>query len=146
MSDPALFGPTLSGPTLPDLTPDPPSAPLVLDAPDGPHPLGAPSVDSDADGLADTVLGPAPGGGDGDPDLLLATDVDHDGHVDVATVLGAGGSATTSRRGPDGTLPPPPAPGPEPPGWEPGWEPGWDAAAPPAPSIDPATGAWTRMP
>lgn len=141
MPDPALFGPGLPD-ALPGLTPDPPPAPLVLDAPDGPHPLGLPSVDSDADGLADTVLGPAPG--DGPDDLLLATDLDRDGHVDVATVVAPDGSATTTRWGP-ATAGPPAAPA-APTAPVSTWEPGWDAAAPPAPTLDPATGTWIRMP
>ena len=78
--------------------PDPgPGAPgqLLLDGPDGPHALGPPTVDSDADGRPDTVLADTPGG------LLLATDLDADAHADVATVVG-------------GALPPPE--------WDPGWD------------------------
>ena len=103
--------------------------PLVLDGPDGARVLGPATVDSDADGRADTVVGAV------DDGLLLATDVDADGHVDVVSAIHGDGSTTTAVRGPDGVLVPPAAEH---------WDPGWDAPAPPAPWFDPGRGEWIR--
>ena len=60
-------------------------------------------------------------------DLVLATDLDHDGHADTVTRLGADG-VVTSRYGPDGRVESHDHP--------------WGAPAPP--SVDPRTGEWTR--
>ena len=99
-----------------------PGAPadLLVTAPGGAHLLGPPTVDSDADGLADTAVVPGPDA------LVLGTDVDGDGHVDVLTQVRADGTTTTAE------LPDPPAVP-------------WDEGpVPPAPTIDPVTGGWTR--
>ncbi|MEJ2869710.1 DUF6802 family protein [Actinomycetospora sp. OC33-EN08] len=82
--------------------------------------LAAPTVDSDADGLADTTVAPW-----GDA-LLLATDTDHDALADVVTRIGPEGVVTT-RHGSDGPLVE---------------ERPWGAPPPPAPTVDPRTGEW----
>ena len=72
-------------PDLPDPTgpPEPPGPPdLVLDAADGPHPSGLPMSTPTPTAAPTPPLIDVPGG------LLLATDVDGDGHVDAATVVG----------------------------------------------------------
>jgi hypothetical protein len=105
---------------LPDVHVDPGdhgAADLLVAAPDGPHAVGPPTVDSDADGRADTavVAGPV--------SLDLVTDTDGDGRADVLTELHEDGSATTTE------LP----------------APSWDEGpVPPAPTIDPVTGRWVR--
>lgn len=93
---------------------------LLVAAPDGPHALGPATVDSDADGRADTAVV-------GGPDALeLGTDVDGDGRVDVLTRVLADGTATTATMA-------------ELPGES------WDEGPPPpAPTIDPVTGRWVR--
>jgi len=97
------------------------AAELLVAAPDGPRALGPATVDSDADGRADTAVVAGPDA------LELGTDVDGDGHVDVLTRVFADGTATTSELGS--------GPAPEP----------WDEGpAPPAPTIDPVTGRWVR--
>jgi hypothetical protein len=119
MVDPALPDAALLA-GHPDVHVDPDPG-LVLLAPDGPsgapvpHGIGPATVDSDADGRADTAVV-------AEPDVLvLATDVDGDAHVDVVTTLGADGGALT-RAVPD-----------------------WDEGVPPpAPTIDPVTGLWVR--
>ncbi|MCD2186298.1 DUF6802 family protein [Actinomycetospora soli] len=104
----------------PAVFPHPPPAPslttgdLLAGAPE----LAAPTVDSDADGVADTTVAPW---GDG---LVLATDLDRDGHADVVTRVGPEGVVTT-RHGDVEERP-------------------WGAPPPPPPSIDPRTGAWVR--
>lgn len=107
---------------------------LELDAQDGPHALEAPTVDSDADGIADTTVTADPAIG---PAVLgLATDLDGDAHVDILTTIDAAGTAHTITfpAGPPG----PPGP-PEPP-------PSWDEGVPPPPPVlDPASGRWTRL-
>ncbi len=146
---------------LPDALPDAPTAPaalpglgpppLVLDDAGGVHVLGPATVDSDADGRPDTaVLDLTAAMADpADDALLLATDLDADGHVDAATTVAADGRAVTGTRDPEGRFAP---------GWDGGggagpdpapdgaWNGGEEGAAPPAPSIDPVTGAWTRTP
>lgn len=106
---------------------DPPGgAPeLFVVAPEGPHVLGPATVDSDADGRADTAVALVPGG------IELGTDLDGDAHVDVLTRVHGDGTATTTElsggRHPDPALPP------------------WDEGPPPpAPTIDPVTGRWVR--
>lgn len=104
----------------PAVVPIPPGA-LELDTPTGRTPFGAPTIDSDADGVADTAVVPA----DGDDLLGLATDLDGDGHVDVLTTIDTTGAARTE------TVPSPGA---------------WDEGVPPPPPvIDPATGRWTDV-
>ncbi|GLZ45968.1 hypothetical protein Acsp06_21530 [Actinomycetospora sp. NBRC 106375] len=104
-----------------------PGAPaeLLVTAADGAHPLGPPTVDSDADGRADTAVVPGP------DTLVLGTDLDGDGHVDVLTQVHEDGSATTAEL---------PEPGPALGDGGP-----WDEGpAPPPPTIDPVTGGWVR--
>ena len=94
---------------------------LLVAAPDGPHPLGPATVDSDGDGRADTAVVAEPEA------LALGTDLDGDARVDVLTRLHADGTATTT------TLPDHPS------------TTAWDEGpAPPPPTIDPATGRWVR--
>jgi len=97
-----------------------PAAELLVAAPDGPHALGPATVDSDADGRADTAVVAGPDA------LDLGTDVDGDGRVDVLTRVLADGTATTATTsGLPGE--------------------GWDEGPPPpAPTIDPVTGRWVR--
>lgn len=105
-----------------------PAAELLVAAPDGPHALGPATVDSDADGRADTAVVAGPDA------LELGTDVDGDGRVDVLTRVLADGTATTAT-----------APGLPGEGWHEGWHEGWDEGMPPpAPTIDPVTGRWVR--
>jgi len=96
-----------------------PAPDLLLTAPDGPHALGPATVDSDADGRADTAVL-------AEPDALalaLATDLDGDALVDVLTRVHADGTATTEELSGDP----------------------WDEGpTPPPPTIDPATGRWVR--
>lgn len=116
---PDTWHPWPSAVDAPEVEPDPIPVPgLLLDAPDGPHPLGPPTVDSDADGRADTTVLT-------EPDALdLATDLDADGRVDVLTTLGADGRAVTVEYGAGDR---------------------WDEGVPPpAPILDPTTGAWVR--
>ncbi|PVZ11107.1 hypothetical protein [Actinomycetospora cinnamomea] len=115
----------------PEVDPDP--APELLVGPvAAPHTLGPATVDSDADGRADTAVVTEPA----DPDVLaLATDLDGDARVDVLTRVHADGTATTTD-----------LPG-EPPGEHPGELLGdpWDEGpTPPPTTIDPATGRWVR--
>ena len=81
--------------------------------------LGAPTVDSDADGAADTTVAEV------SDELVLATDLDHDGRADAVTRIGPD-TVVTAR-----------AADPAPPGEHP-----W-GAPPPPPSVDPHTGEWT---
>ncbi|WP_018330518.1 DUF6802 family protein [Actinomycetospora chiangmaiensis] len=108
----------------PAVFPHPPAVPALAtgDLLPGAPVLGPPTVDSDADGLADTTLA---SWGDG---LVLATDLDHDGHADVVTHVGPAG-IVTGRHGEGGVEVA---------------ERAWGAPPPPAPSIDPRTGAWVR--
>jgi hypothetical protein len=102
------------------IDPGGPTAELLVAAPDGPHALGPATVDSDADGRADTAVVAGPDA------LELGTDVDGDGRVDVLTRVLADGTATTATT--------PGLPGE-----------GWDEGpAPLAPTIDPVTGRWVR--
>jgi hypothetical protein len=97
-----------------------PAAELLVAAPDGPYALGPATVDSDADGRADTAVVAGPDA------LELGTDVDGDGRVDVLTRVLADGTATTATT--------PGLPGES-----------WDEGPPPpAPTIDPVTGRWVR--
>ncbi len=80
--------------------------------------LGAPTVDSDADGVTDTTVAEV------SDELVLATDLDHDGRADAVTRIGPD-AVVTARAG------------------EPEEHP-WDAPAPPPPSVDPLTGEWIR--
>ena len=82
--------------------------------------LGAPTVDSDADGAVDTTIAEV------SDELVLATDLDHDGRADAVTRIGPDGVVTDR------------AEDPAPPGEHP-----WEAPPPPAPSVDPHTGEWT---
>lgn len=109
---------------VPVVFPHPPAVPALAtgDLLPGAPVLDAPTVDSDVDGVADTTVAPW---GDG---LALATDVDHDGHADVVTRVASDGVVTARHDG-DGLHVE---------------ERPWGAAAPPAPSIDPRTGAWVR--
>jgi hypothetical protein len=109
---------------LPAVFPHPPAVPTLAtgDLLPGAPVLGAPTVDSDVDGIADTTVAPV-----GD-ELVLATDLDHDGHADVVTRVGPEGVVTT--RHVDGAVHAEERP--------------WGAPPPPAPSIDPRTGAWVR--
>lgn len=118
MTEEALVG-------LPDAHVDPGGPGLLLDEPDGPSgapdpiDLGPATVDSDADGHADTTVIDAPGR------LVLATDLDGDARVDVVTTIAADGTAATREI---------------PVTWG-----AWDEGVPPpAPTIDPATGHWIR--
>jgi hypothetical protein len=107
---------------LPDVHIDPGvAAPDLLVGPAvAPHALGPATVDSDADGRADTAVVPEPDA------LALATDLDGDARVDVLTRVHADGTATTELVD---------APGPA----------SWDEGpTPPPPTIDPATGRWIR--
>ncbi|MCD2192970.1 hypothetical protein LQ327_06155 [Actinomycetospora endophytica] len=83
--------------------------------------LGGPTVDSDLDGVADTAVAEI------SDELVLATDLDHDGRADAVTRIGP--DAVLTARAED------PAPAVEHP---------WDAPPPPAPSVDPHTGEWIR--
>jgi hypothetical protein len=82
--------------------------------------LGAPTVDSDADGVPDTAVSEIA------DQLVLATDLDHDGRADAVTRIGPDG-VVTARAGDPGPQDRP-----------------WDAPPPPPPSVDPRTGAWIR--
>ena len=119
---------------LPDLgpLPGPPLPPvdgLLRDPTAGDHALVAPVVDSDADGAPDTVV--LAGAGPGADLLVLATDLDGDHHADVVTTVDAAGRAATVTVGDDR---------------DGGWGGVPVAPPPPAPTIDPVTGAWTRAP
>ncbi|WP_433800709.1 DUF6802 family protein [Actinomycetospora sp. CA-084318] len=107
-------------PLEPAVFPHPPAAPSLAtgDLLAGSPELAAPTVDSDVDGIADTTVAPW---GDG---LVLATDLDHDGHADVVTRVGPEGVVTTRHDEVE--------------------ERPWGAPPPPPPSIDPRTGAWVR--
>jgi len=119
---------------LPDALPDAPTAPaalpglgpspLVLDDAGGVHVLGPATVDSDADGRPDTAvldLTAAPAD-PADDALLLATDLDADGHVDAATTVAADGRAVTGTRDPEGRF-------------APGWDGGGGAGPDPATDV-----------
>jgi hypothetical protein len=112
------------GPQEPVTFPHPPPTPGLAtgDLLPGAPVLAAATVDSDGDGTADTTVAPW---GDG---LVLATDLDHDGHADVVTRVGPEGVGTA--RHVDGAVHVEERP--------------WGAPPPPAPSIDPRTGAWVR--
>jgi Family of unknown function (DUF6802) len=101
----------------------PPGAALLTgDLVPGEPVLGAPTVDSDADGTPDTAVAEVA------DQLVLATDLDHDGRADAVTRIGPD-AVTTTRAGDAGheQLDRP-----------------WDAPPPPPPSVDPRTGAWIR--
>lgn len=83
--------------------------------------LAAPTVDSDLDGAADTTVAEV------SDELVLATDLDHDGHADAVTRIGP--DAVRTARADE-----PAAPDEHP----------WDGPPPPAPSVDPHTGEWIR--
>lgn len=82
--------------------------------------LGAPTVDSDADGVPDTAVTEVA------DQLVLATDVDHDGRADAVTRIGPDGVVTARAGDPDAR------------------DHAWDAPPPPPPSVDPRTGEWVR--
>lgn len=103
---------------------------LVVAAPDGlAHVLGPATVDSDADGHADTAVVAGPDA------LVLGTDVDADARVDVLTQVHGDGTATTLE------LPDEPALAA---GDDPAAGPWDEGPVPPAPTIDPVTGRWVR--
>ena len=110
---------------LPDVHIDPgvPEPELLVAAADGPHALGPATVDSDADGRADTAVVP-------EPDALpLATDLDGDARIDVLTRVHADGTATTELLDDLGEAAAAP----------------WDEGpVPPPATIDPASGRWVR--
>jgi hypothetical protein len=83
--------------------------------------LGVPTVDSDADGTPDTAVAQV------DDELVLASDLDHDGHADAVTRIGPDAVVTAHHGEP---APPPDHP--------------WDAPPLPPPSVDPHTGEWIR--
>lgn len=114
--DPHELPPDDDGPALPVPHGAPwPGSTLLLGGPGGAHPLGPATVDSDADGVADTAVVPSVPG----PGVLdLATDLDRDGDVDVLTSLSADGSARTVEV-PDAVPPTDPA-------HDDPWHPGWD--------------------
>ena len=100
----------------------PGAAMLTDDLVPGEPVLGAPTVDSDADGVADTAVAEVA------DQLVLATDLDHDGRADAVTRIGPDG-VVTARAGDIGHEQP---------------DRPWDAPPPPPPSVDPRTGAWVR--
>jgi hypothetical protein len=83
--------------------------------------LAAPTVDSDLDGTADTTVAEV------SDELVLATDLDHDGQADAVTRIGP--DAVRTARADDPAAPD---------------EHSWDVPPPPAPSVDPHTGEWIR--
>jgi len=110
---------------LPDvhIDPGPPEPDLLVGPPDAPHALGPATVDSDADGRADTAVVSEPDA------LTLATDLDGDARIDVLTRVHADGTATTELLDDLGEAAAAP----------------WDEGpTPPAPTIDPVTGRWVR--
>jgi hypothetical protein len=110
---------------LPDVHVDPgaPETDLLVAAPDGARALGPATVDSDADGRADTAVVAEPDA------LALATDLDGDARVDVLTRVHADGTATTEVLDDLGEAAAAP----------------WDEGpTPPPPTIDPVTGRWVR--
>ncbi len=125
---PSLAGMVELSGDLPDVHVDPGvAAPdLLVAAPDGPRALGPATVDSDADGRADTAVVAEPG----DPGALaLATDLDGDARIDVLTRVHADGTATTELLDDLGEAAAVP----------------WDEGpTPPPPTIDPVTGQWVR--
>ena len=132
-----------SVPVVPDAAPDlthpdpvPPDAPgahgptaawgapgaamLTGDLVPGAPVLGGPTVDSDLDGVPDTAVAEVA------DQLVLATDLDHDGRADAVTRIGPD-AVVTARTGDPGPRDQP-----------------WDAPPPPPPSVDPRTGSWVR--
>lgn len=107
----------------PDVVPDPDPAVAMFtgELVPGAPALPAPSVDSDLDGTADTTVAEV------SDELVLATDLDHDGRADAVTRIGP--DAVLSARTDDPARPA---------------EHPWDAPPPPAPSVDPRTGEWIR--
>jgi uncharacterized protein DUF6802 len=101
----------------------PGAAMLTGDLVPGEPVLGAPTIDSDADGVPDTAVAEVA------DQLVLATDLDHDGRADAVTRIGPDTVVTTRAGDPD------PHEQPDRP---------WDAPPPPPPSVDPRTGAWVR--
>ncbi|HEY2195360.1 MAG TPA: DUF6802 family protein [Actinomycetospora sp.] len=83
--------------------------------------LGGPTVDSDADGVTDTTVAEV------SDELVLATDLDHDGRADAVTRIGPDAVVTARAGEAEEQLEPP-----------------WDAPPPPPSWVDPRTGAWTR--
>ena len=102
----------------------PGAAMLTGDLVPGAPVLGGPTVDSDLDGVPDTAVAEVA------DQLVLATDLDHDGRADAVTRIGADGVVTARA-----------VPGPEHPDRP---DHRWDAPPPPPPSVDPRTGAWVR--
>jgi hypothetical protein len=113
---------------LPDVHIDPgvPEPDLLVGPPDAAHALGPATVDSDADGRADTAVVTEPW----DPGALtLATDLDGDARIDVLTRVHGDGTATTELLDDLGEAAAAP----------------WDEGpVPPPPTIDPVTGGWVR--
>ena len=80
--------------------------------------LDAPTVDSDADGVTDTTVAEVA------DELVLATDLDHDGRADAVTRIGPN-TVLTARAGEHEEQP-------------------WDGPPPPRAWVDPRTGEWIR--
>jgi hypothetical protein len=129
---PEFATPDLPAPDHPDVAvpvPDPPethpwasASPVMLTGelvPGGPV-LGGPTVDSDADGVTDTTVAAV------SDELVLATDLDHDGQADAVTRIGPGGVVTARSGEPEHAGQP------------------WDAPPPPPAWVDPRTGEWIR--
>lgn len=85
--------------------------------------LAGPTVDSDTDGITDTTIAEV------SDELVLATDLDHDGRADVVTRIGPDAVVTARAGDPEH---------PEP------HEHPWDAPPPPPSWVDPRTGEWIR--
>ncbi len=121
--DPALpGGPDAAAPDVADAWGPAGAAMLTGDLVPGAPVLDAPTVDSDADGVADTAVTEVSG------ELVLATDLDHDARADAVTRVGPDGvvTARAGEAGPEQV------------------DHRWDAPPPPAPSVDPHTGEWIR--
>jgi hypothetical protein len=80
--------------------------------------LDGPTVDSDADGITDTTVAEV------SDELVLATDLDHDGRADAVTRIGPD-AVVTARAGEHEEHP-------------------WGAPPPPPAWVDPRTGEWIR--
>ncbi|NMO92028.1 DUF6802 family protein [Actinomycetospora sp. TBRC 11914] len=126
---PEFAVPDLPVPDHPDVTvpdPGPPAghpwtaAMLTGELVPGAPVLGGPTVDSDADGVTDTTVAEV------SDELVLATDLDHDGQADAVTRIGPD-AVVTAHTGDA----------------EPREHP-WDALPLPPAWVDPRTGEWIR--